>query len=198
MSDILQELQDRLDAGNIWTKARSVACCCKHHEYCDDCYPKEIRKGGKYFGMRFSFDSSDISSAIAEIERLRAEVERLKAAAVPVVGSGFALVVRSKEAKSADGSVMTRDDQEFLVTVNDGWVTGARYYGVIDGFVKVFQSADDATAFALSWGGHPWWVDPKRGKFRVIEIEEVAMPASRYRIKNSAAAPQPPTGEPKQ
>jgi hypothetical protein len=85
VSDILQELQDRLDAGDIWTKATAVACGCKHYEYCDDCLPKEIREGGKYFGMRFSFDRSDISLAIAEIERLRAEAERLKAALNRVV-----------------------------------------------------------------------------------------------------------------
>ncbi len=63
-----------------------------------------------------------------------------------------------------------------VVEEPDGWVEAtSRAYRRGDEFprgLKLFDSTDDAEAFARRWKGHPWWCVPN-GKFEIVPVEPI-------------------------
>lgn len=101
----------------------------------------------------------------------------------------YALIVESREVRAESGRAMTEQGARFWVTRCE-WVeaTSTRMVGTdaVPRFVKLWDSADDAEAFAERWGGHPWWCVPN-GTYEVVPV----VPRTETVVTGWARAAQP-------
>jgi hypothetical protein len=85
----------------------------------------------------------------------------------------FAIIVTGSEVKSSSNSILSEEGQQYWVVIErEGWVdaTSRHYQRAVPQDVKLFDSEDDAKAFADRWEGHPWWCKPK--SYTVVKLQE--------------------------
>jgi hypothetical protein len=87
------------------------------------------------------------------------------------VGLRYALTVSCREARSADGTIVTRDGERRWVTRSE-WVEATSCATVNDSVPSDVMTWDDeegAATFAKRWQGHPWYCQPNGG-FDVVPV----------------------------
>lgn len=93
----------------------------------------------------------------------------------------YAVIVTSLEARSGVNlqPVVTEAGRKFWVLNEpDGWVEATSIQvdhpfhkdGSLPSDLKVFDTHEDAEAFARRWKGHPWWCRPN-GEFEIVTVE---------------------------
>jgi hypothetical protein len=90
-----------------------------------------------------------------------------------MVMTKFAIIVTGSEVKSSSNSILSEEGQQYWVVIErEGWVeaTSRHYQRAVPQDIKLFDSEDDAKAFADRWEGHPWWCKPK--SYTVVKLQE--------------------------
>ena len=85
----------------------------------------------------------------------------------------YIVVYECKEAKSDDGSVMTKRGEKALLCKGEWGPTGSpdkSCFGV--GAAMRFNSEQEAHEFMKQYKGHPWYCIPN-GKYEVIKVKPV-------------------------
>jgi hypothetical protein len=90
--------------------------------------------------------------------------------------SKFAVCFKSQEACSSAGDVVTREDEEYWVILEqEGWVEATSSPVSFDSAppkdIKLFSSEERAHSFMTRWKGHPWYCSPK--SYEILEVEPV-------------------------
>ena len=85
----------------------------------------------------------------------------------------FAIIVTGSEVKCISNNILSEEGQQYWVVIErEGWVeaTSRHYQRAVPQDIKLFDSEDDAKAFADRWEGHPWWCKPK--SYEIVKLQE--------------------------
>jgi hypothetical protein len=85
----------------------------------------------------------------------------------------YVVVFRAKEARSSDDSIVTSEDEQYLVVSDEGgWVeassTPYRDGDELDEDARTFRTEQSADRFMSRWEGHPWYAVPKSWQIRRV------------------------------